>query len=184
MNDIQSADDLFEAFQEAAYTRLGEQDWTPLYAEKDERPRGEEVKRIVQSSVQPWVLFLNACEVAGANRKQFDRKTPNGWIDKPVPRVIEDSADVHGPNSSFPVEGKDTANSESFANLIAEMTGEGVDHLKVVILCRKARSRSVGALKKRPCHFGTDGRHAAGARVVDRREGFGVGQHCGMGSRS
>jgi hypothetical protein len=125
MNDIQSSDDLFEAFQEAAYSRLGEQDWTPLYAAKDNRPRGEEVERIVTSSIKPWVLFLNAREVAGANRRHYSEMQPNGWVDEDLPSRQNGTDD-----------------STSFAALVEDMV-KASDRMTIVLLCRGLRYNGI-----------------------------------------
>jgi hypothetical protein len=99
MGDIHSADGVFEAFQEAAYHKLGESDWTPLYSQKDEpslgkhMPLHDEIKRIVESSNRPWILFLDAREVPGSNRE--DSLFPNGWMDNPEEPMVG-TANVRG----------------------------------------------------------------------------------------
>lgn len=89
LNDIHNADDLFEAFREAAFHYLNESDWSPLFQSSKNRSLAKgkstspmlagEIVRIVNSSNQPWTLFLNARETPGANRASFDH--PNGWMD-------------------------------------------------------------------------------------------------------
>ncbi|WP_156785000.1 hypothetical protein [Terriglobus roseus] len=85
MNDIYHPDDLFEAFQEAAFHRLGEMDWTPLFSFHDEQELGgvvsiaAEIRRIINSSNQRWFLFINAREIPGSNRQDY--RLPNGWMD-------------------------------------------------------------------------------------------------------
>jgi hypothetical protein len=133
MHDIHSADDLFEAFQEAAHYKLGRSDWTPLYASDDGRPREEEIQRIMDSSASPIVIFLDARETPGANLES-EQSDPmdirdNGWLDG-------------GPNT------KDIKKAESFVHLIEQWTSKpkhGVNRITVILLCRGAHPRSCAA---------------------------------------
>jgi hypothetical protein len=81
MNDIDTIDELFETIQETAYLKLGQRDWTPLYAAEDNRPRKLEVKRLADASSKEYVIFINAREKPGANR-EFSDDAPNTWLDK------------------------------------------------------------------------------------------------------
>jgi len=86
MHDVHDADDLFEAFQEAAYRKLGESDWTPLYSAADGRPREKEIERIANSSSKPLMLFIDARETPGGNRERKPepghQSLDNGWLDE------------------------------------------------------------------------------------------------------
>jgi hypothetical protein len=80
MNDIYSIDELFEIIQESAYFKLGQRDWTPLYAADDHRPRDLEIERISYASSKPLLVFINARETPGSNRN-FADENANGWLD-------------------------------------------------------------------------------------------------------
>ena len=87
MNDVSSADNLFETLLEAAYFRLGHENWTPCYIASDRnRPRAREIRRLVNSFNYPCVVFLNARETPGANTARPPESTfPHGWLDSPRP---------------------------------------------------------------------------------------------------
>jgi hypothetical protein len=85
LNDIRSADDLFEQLIDTMYYRLGSETWLPVYVANDAPTQAAEVRRLATLSSQPWVIFLNARETPGCNRHDFrdvDRQEyPNNWID-------------------------------------------------------------------------------------------------------
>ena len=116
MNDISNVDKLFETFQEAAYCKLGQADWTPLYAANDHRPRKLEIKRIADASIKPWLVFINARELPGANREtEWRTSTPNGWMDREEDR-------------------------ESLDTLLTDFAQARKNHIKIVLVCRDSAS--------------------------------------------
>jgi hypothetical protein len=139
MNDIYNADDLFEAFRESAFHKLNEDDWTPLFRTAEapgEKNTAlvEEIRRIINSSNQPWVLFLDARETPGSNRLRFDRwKQPNGWMDLPA-----------GPHAGA---SSNASSAEAFRNLMEAFVRAGDDpkgnRIVVCLLCfHKSRGKS------------------------------------------
>ncbi|HST24166.1 MAG TPA: SIR2 family protein [Blastocatellia bacterium] len=129
MNDISSTDNLFETLLEAAYFRLGLENWTPVYIDQDERPRADEIRRLINSVAKPWVIFLNARETPGMNtmnRKDISENKgipDNGWLDyrrKDLP-----------PGAADP-----SACLEGFLTLLRELCGEGSKAVSVVLMCR------------------------------------------------
>lgn len=83
MNDISSADNLFEVLLEAVYFRLGQENWVPTYRETDIPQRTKEIAHVMSSAGKPWIIFLNARETPGANTPKanvFDQ--PHGWLDQ------------------------------------------------------------------------------------------------------
>jgi hypothetical protein len=60
MNDISSTDDLFEKLLDAAYYRLGIENWMPIFVANLPRSRATEIRRLADSTNRHWVLFLNA----------------------------------------------------------------------------------------------------------------------------
>ena len=81
MNDVYSIDELFEIIQESAYIKLGQRDWTPLYAANDRGPRDHEITRICDASEHAFLVFINVRETPGAHRS-FKEKGSNGWLDE------------------------------------------------------------------------------------------------------
>jgi hypothetical protein len=125
MNDISSTDNLFEVLLEAAYFRLGLENWTPLYIASDERPRGDEIRRLVRSVAKPWVIFLNARETPGVNTTNDRVIQPNGWLD--VRR-----------NYLRPVAADRSPCMEEFLELLWELCGEQSEAISVVLMCRNS----------------------------------------------
>lgn len=121
MNDISSTDNLFEVLLEAAYFRLGLENWTPLYIASDERPRADEIRRLVRSVAKPWVIFLNARETPGVNTmNDKDRDLPpNGWLDQKESAAPDPSACM-----------------DEFLGLLWELCGEQSEAVSVVLMCR------------------------------------------------
>ena len=122
MNDISSADNLFEVLLEAAYFRLGQDNWVPTYRETDgERTGGRRTKEIahVMSTVdRPWIIFLNARETPGANTgvPVFDRDRPHGWLDADGTRTEESDC------------------AEAFVELVEQLSD--TPNISVVLMCR------------------------------------------------
>jgi hypothetical protein len=121
LNDISSADNLFETFQEACYFKLGQEDWTPLYATKDDRPRASEIYRIARAGSKPWIIFLNAREKPGANRLSYPES--NGWLDQPH-------------------------NLPPFLKLVDDLCSNDTGLITVILMCRDADSPVLRELKE------------------------------------
>lgn len=131
MNDIHNADELFETIQEMAYYKLGQRDWTPLYASGDHRPRRLEIERLADASSKPYLIFINAREKPGANR-DFENNSSNAWLDeKPNWEELERLlADLNDAKAADPNDPK-------------------WPRFKVVLLCRDIKSK----LATRPKRF-------------------------------
>ena len=132
MNDIYDVDHLFETFQEAAHYRLGSNDWTPLYKLTDERPRRDEIRRLVSASSDPWILFINAREIPGSNHNATQRNSYSPSIESSEPSAEDGVAD--NPNGWL----DDPVNIPKLRDLLNDFHNEGVDPVKVVLLCRDA----------------------------------------------
>ena len=131
MNDISSTDDLFEQLLDAAYYRLGIENWMPVYVANDPRIRAAEIRRLAQSKNGHWVIFLNGRETPGANVTEFSedeaRKRPNNWLDIKRTEVASEA------NS------KDYSRcQECFFELLTELCGPPSHTISVVFLCRQA----------------------------------------------
>jgi hypothetical protein len=161
LDDIHSADGVFEAFQEAAYQRLGESDWTPLYVQKDDAHLGEmmplkaEIRRIVESSNRPWVLFLDARETPGSNHK--DSAHPNGWMDEsPISDGLADTANTPATLEllrQFIAANDDDVRDRRDPLLSRLNLARDPREIKVVLLCTTGRSNLLGELRKENCEF-------------------------------
>lgn len=122
MNDISSTDNLFEVLLEAASFRLGLENWLPVFIASDTRPRGDEIRRLVQSVAKPWIIFLNARETPGANTTDEKDPSPNGWLDASVSRNVADPSACMG----------------KFVELLRELCKEDSKAMSVVLLCRNS----------------------------------------------
>jgi hypothetical protein len=152
MNDISSSDDLFEQLLDAAYYRLGIENWMPVYVSKDPRKRGEEMRRLAQTKNASWVIFLNARETPGANVIEFDaeysEKFPNDWLDQPRGEFAARrpaTGPSKAPNEDSRDKERDDTQSEdpsrcqeSFLELLTELCGPQSPSISVVVLCRQA----------------------------------------------
>ncbi len=132
MNDISSTDDLFEVLLEAAYFRLGQENWVPTFHETQEADRADEIKRLMLSVDKPWIIFLNARETPGANTEEDEdpngldpEKYPNGWIDLLHEQEKGDSKCI-----------------EKFLILIEQLCGKMSPRISVVLMCRNSESGS------------------------------------------
>lgn len=153
MNDIHSVDDLFEAFQESAFRHLGETDWTPLYkinrryADKGNGKQGEwsreqvgnEIVRIINSSNQPWYLFINARETPGTNRTAA--QLPNGWMDDGwTSRDVDPKSDRY------------RSSVEGFCDLIRSFLDANevsdANQICVILICSRTSSNGPAARSK------------------------------------
>lgn len=130
MNDISSADNLFEVLLEAAYFRLGQENWIPFYRETDKDKRPKEIAHLVNSVNKPWVIFLNARETPGANTAEvrgdalsLDR--PHGWMDDREPQ--EGLSDR-------------SCSTGGFVTLLQQLCGSK-SHISVVLMCRNRDPR-------------------------------------------
>ena len=108
LNDISSAENLFEALLEAIYYRLGFEDWIPptigyhtsaeqndekatkkdaekiqMREDDQKRRRQREIERLIGSVNKRWVVFLNAYETPGANKSDEQDAEQSGWLDSP-----------------------------------------------------------------------------------------------------
>ena len=144
MNDISSADNLFEVLLEAAYFRLGLEHWTPVYMAEDQsrrredqaaavsaedqsehRSRTAELKRLVDSVNKDWIIFLNARETPGANTAEDDDAgSPHLWLDR-----------RRHSGSSNSLSSDQTDCVEDFLDLVFELCK--VDKISVVLLGRE-----------------------------------------------
>lgn len=126
MNDISSADNLFEVLLEAAYFRLGLENWVPVYRETEKAGRTDEIARLARSVNKHWVIFLNARETPGANTDEaldvFDPNRPHGWLDDEDFRheVLADKSSSVRP----------------FLNLLDDLCGPKSPRISVVLMCR------------------------------------------------
>ena len=121
MNDISSADNLFEVLLEAAYFRLGQENWVPTYRETSPDRRIKEMAHVMRSASKPWVVFLNLRETPGANTEDEERDitdNPHGWADR--------SPDVSDPSSG----------AVPFVRLIKQLCEEQSAKISVVLMCR------------------------------------------------
>lgn len=84
MNDVSSANHLFELFIEAAYFRLGQEQWIPCFREidQDKKRWQDEIKFLARSVNRHWIIFINARETPGANTSERN-DLPHGWMDVP-----------------------------------------------------------------------------------------------------
>jgi hypothetical protein len=133
MNDIFSADNLFEVLLEAAYFRLGLEHWTPVYVAEDRnRPRAQEFIRLVRSSSKAWIIFLNARETPGANTAgdRDVRCTAHLWLDRTRESPETDPEDLSADPSIC---------VEDFLDLLNEMWQE--PGISVVLLCRNGKNK-------------------------------------------
>jgi hypothetical protein len=132
MNDVSSADDLFEQMIDAAYYRLGTEHWMPVYIAKDTRSRAEEIRRVAQSKSGQWVLFLNARETPAANVSAYDKKRteqyPNDWLDETRLNRDEEKSAFFTDQSRC---------QETFFELLTELCGPQSPAISVVLLCRQ-----------------------------------------------
>jgi hypothetical protein len=112
MNDISSADNLFEVVLEACYSKLGVQHWTPPYIEGTSRDRAYQIRNLCEGSTLPWIIFLNARETPGANvAGDTTMQIDNGWLDT------------------------DCAERTKFIDLLRHLCGPESPRLSVTLLC-------------------------------------------------
>jgi hypothetical protein len=145
MNDISSADNLFEVLLEAAYRRLGQENWVPTYRESDTERRAKEIGHVMSSVAKPWVIFLNARETPGANTEEGT--TPHGWLDSKTGKRDESSS------------------SDAFIRLMRQLCTGQTFYISVVLMCRAGKKESASAgllyylkkdgLLKEPLHLRT-----------------------------
>ena len=133
MNDVSSAENLFEALLEAIYYRLGLEDWIPptigrrADAAGGDARRGREIDRLLKSVNKEWVVFLNCYETPGANAPGIvidDASVGNGWLDNEKPSE----------NDSLPFEDHSGCGEDMIA-LLQELSGEE-SRMSVVLVCR------------------------------------------------
>lgn len=138
MNDISSADDLFEVLLQAAYFKLGLENWIPVYRETEKTARIKEIDRLVRSVNKYWVIFLNAREIPGANTDdKLNPERPHGWMDDETPRT-----EILADNSAC---------LEAFLNLLDQLCGVKSPRISVVLMCREVNPEPelIKTLKKR-----------------------------------
>jgi hypothetical protein len=133
LNDISSTDDLFEVLLEAAYFRLGQENWVPTYHETQKGYRTGEIQRLVSSVDRRWIIFLNARETPGANTGDLNTdEYPNGWLDV--------SKDANADREYFERSDDGSKCAEEFIALLEELRATGVS---VVLMCRGGKSGSL-----------------------------------------
>jgi hypothetical protein len=135
MNDISSADNLYEVVLEAVYYRLGLEDWIPTTSglpqtvdARDQR-RGDEIRRLVKSINRQWVLFLNARERPGANTER-GLSQHDDWISRKDP----DSLDA-------------SSNHDAFLSLLRALCK--AESMRVVVMSRDPKLFSKGPNDRR-----------------------------------
>jgi hypothetical protein len=137
MNDISNTDNLFETLLEAAYFRLGLENWTPVYIAGESRPRAAEIQRLVNSVSIHWVIFLNARETPGANADPSGLLGVHGWLDDRSSSLDADLEDR-------------SACVEWFLDLLTELCGpqttsqdreKSSRRVSVVLLCREVENQ-------------------------------------------
>lgn len=138
MNDISSADSLFEMLLEAAYFRLGMENWVPVYRETEESRRIREIDRLARSINKHWVIFLNARETPGANTDQgpnlLNKDRPHGWMDDSEAQIGDaEERDAGLADSS--------SCARSFINLLRPLCGFDSPRISVVLMCRTGHAK-------------------------------------------
>ncbi len=123
MNEVLSTDDLFDKLLDAAYYRLGTENWTPVFIADSPKAKADELRHLAEESNSSWVVFLNARDTPGANAvdhtaSAFDKPPTNGWID--------DDDETSGSASAGLVE------------FLAALCRPEPPHISVVILCCQA----------------------------------------------
>lgn len=122
MNDICSAENLYEVLIESMYAKLGIEDWLPgatrrapkggsdqkfdfnaFYDNTRESYRSE-LRRLVRSTQKNWYIFLNCEEVPGANLREDVNDIGNGWVEEDEPSerdVVELNKDAFACRQGF-----------------------------------------------------------------------------------
>ncbi len=107
MNDICSAENLYEVLVESMYAKLGIEDWLPCatrrapktedvstfdlkeFYESTMESYKSELERLVKSTQKRWYIFINCEEVPGANLRNNVVEIGNGWVEDEEPTVQE-----------------------------------------------------------------------------------------------
>jgi hypothetical protein len=170
MDDVVSADDLFEQMLEGVVSRSGVVDWMPMVARDDFRARADVLEHFLREAGGRWVIFLNAREAAGVNlveplkvdgkdaqsAKEGILYQDNGWIDRLSGRREELDTLIKTEMR------EQSATPEAFIDLLDEVCLRACNQLTVILLCRAPQDSS------------TDGASAASHRTLResrRREG-------------
>ena len=124
LNDVGSTDDLFEQLLDAIFYANGTEEWMPSIF-KATQLQHTEIRRATLASGRQWVVFLNGLETAGSNFSDGLSATPNGWLDHPTtsPGAVADDV---------------SASTESFIDLLYELTGPECAAVTIVLLCQSA----------------------------------------------
>lgn len=130
MNDILSAENLFEVLLEAIYYRLGFEDWIPSTVGQPRRTavldrRGPEIDRLIRSVNKRWIVFLNGHETPGVNISDGSTAEDNGWLDQPVPEG--EAAGSYFADVSN--------NAKSLSVLLRALCGPA-SRMSIVLMCR------------------------------------------------
>lgn len=132
MNDISSADNLFEVLLEAIYYKLGFEDWIPSTVSYQAAEstflgdrRAREIDRLVRSVNKRWIVFLNGYETPGANTSDTQLADGNGWLS----RFFRANPSEH---SQF-ADHSDCA--QDLMRLLRALCGPG-SRMSVVLMCR------------------------------------------------
>jgi hypothetical protein len=134
MNDISSAENLFEVLLESAYFKLGLENWTPVHVVSEPRRLAAEIRRLVSCVDMRWVIFLNARETPGANTASGGAADAgsmgaHGWLDCKREHLPKDTGD-----------GSECV--EAFIELLMELCGPYSPRISVVLICRKPAGES------------------------------------------
>ncbi len=154
LDDVVSADDLFEQILESVNSRAGVPDWVPMVQSADRKSRGQVLAHAVSHLGKRWVLFLNAREAAGVNLV-YDAVADapaympevfntNGWLDlcDAQPTSIETPNKCEHSLAELREELRrqrlldDTTSREAFLRLLNDVTGPECPSVSCILMCR------------------------------------------------
>ena len=118
MDEIESANDLFEHLIEAVSNQVGAYEWTPILQGSSETLRRQEISRLLEH--RRLTIFLNARDGAGTSARP--ETLPEGWLSSTNQLAAES-------------EGSDQTNAmSSFCSLLEELVLGDVTRLAVVLI--------------------------------------------------
>lgn len=169
LDDVVSADDLFEQILESVHTKAGVPDWVPMVQSTDPKSRGRILAHAAGHLGKEWVIFLNAREVPGINLAYDvgDEEPPistydeamfetNGWLDfvhesptgafqEPHSDDIDSSPIVEPLRAALQHQklfDRGTTSRRALIRLLHDLTGSECSRVSCILLCRDTAANS------------------------------------------
>lgn len=167
LDEITSADDLFEQMLHTIARKAGIADWMPVILDehaihgtdsksKDDyllRARVREIRRLTNNPQRDWVVFLNARDGAGSNALGFQLEgsvlkwrssIPNGWLDHDGKRDsrfvgVNLEPDANGPEVVHLLQSL-CGTQQHPDDLPVHRNDDGCPNLTIIVLCWDRRT--------------------------------------------